>query len=311
MQSRSRAFVRRSVGDLDKDLFGLIKTMAKKGHVVTFDCNASIWWTPRYLALQKLKSVVCVDYSCDFQTGEKPGSIFKRGTNFFPCPRPSTKGKEALLDVAGAIILAPDGKLTYKQTGLLSMVHSVPKVLKVVLAGGKNVTRTIMFSRSPGQCAPTEVTVTGLASNAFTETFSKIYDTQQWGAGEGGGGGSGSGSNLHQTSIIRAQLPPLLLKYGIKSMIDSSCGSLHWMPLVLEEMRKSTPDFRCAPASLGLHGTTAPSARFDAACLDLASRPVCLHQVAYLQCQLCAHLHLPLTVLIFGIMHSNVPPPPQ
>ncbi len=33
-------------------------------------------------------------------------------------------------------------------------------------------------------------------------------------------------------------------RYYISSMLDSSCGSMHWMPLVLEEAGKSQPGLR-------------------------------------------------------------------
>jgi hypothetical protein len=36
----------------------------------------------------------------------------------------------------------------------------------------------------------------------------------------------------------------LIKKYGINSMLDSSCGSMHWMPLVLKEVQQQKPDFK-------------------------------------------------------------------
>jgi hypothetical protein len=62
-----------------------------------------------------------------------------------------------------------------------------------------------------------------------------------WGAG---GGGSGDGSNLLYTAMIRAALPAFIEKYKIRSMLDSSCGSMHWMPLVLRQVQDKDEEFK-------------------------------------------------------------------
>ena len=62
-----------------------------------------------------------------------------------------------------------------------------------------------------------------------------------WGKG---GGGSGDGSAVPYTATIRAALPALITKYKIRSMLDSSCGSMHWMPLVLREVQDKDKEFR-------------------------------------------------------------------
>lgn len=58
------------------------------------------------------------------------------------------------------------------------------------------------------------------------------------------GGGSGLGSSLDYTANIRKQLTDVLTRYKISSMLDSSCGSMHWMPLVLKEHEQKTPGFK-------------------------------------------------------------------
>jgi hypothetical protein len=40
---------------------------------------------------------------------------------------------------------------------------------------------------------------------------------------------SGPGSRLSSTVAIRALLPPLISALGVKSLLDSPCGDLHWM----------------------------------------------------------------------------------
>lgn len=44
--------------------------------------------------------------------------------------------------------------------------------------------------------------------------------------------------------VIRSELPKLLQERGARSMVDTSCGSMLWMPLVLEEIEKSIPGFK-------------------------------------------------------------------
>jgi len=66
-------------------------------------------------------------------------------------------------------------------------------------------------------------------------------DKKEW---TSAGGGSGSGSTLPQTATLRAALPKLVQKYNINSMLDSSCGSMFWMPLVLRDIQQSNPGFR-------------------------------------------------------------------
>jgi hypothetical protein len=40
---------------------------------------------------------------------------------------------------------------------------------------------------------------------------------------------SGSGSNLKQTETLRRELPQLLARLGVKTLIDAPCGDFHWM----------------------------------------------------------------------------------
>ncbi|QDT41051.1 hypothetical protein Pan241w_11100 [Gimesia alba] len=66
------------------------------------------------------------------------------------------------------------------------------------------------------------------------DLFEKIYSTNGWGSPESV---SGTGSTLEQTRVIRQQLPKLIEKYQIKSMLDLPCGDFYWMrhvPLHLE-----------------------------------------------------------------------------
>lgn len=70
--------------------------------------------------------------------------------------------------------------------------------------------------------------------------FTQYFQRNQWGDGESC---SGAGSNLFETRTIREALPPLLRKYGIRSVLDVPCGDFHWMKEVdLGEVRYTGGD---------------------------------------------------------------------
>jgi hypothetical protein len=50
---------------------------------------------------------------------------------------------------------------------------------------------------------------------------------------------SGPGSNLTQTCIIREEIPKLLKKYNISSMVDAPCGDFFWIREIIPEMTKT------------------------------------------------------------------------
>lgn len=58
------------------------------------------------------------------------------------------------------------------------------------------------------------------------EIFSRAYSTRIWGSSESH---SGTGSELAATITIRKELPRLLEKYQIKTMLDAPCGDWNWM----------------------------------------------------------------------------------
>ncbi len=56
----------------------------------------------------------------------------------------------------------------------------------------------------------------------FTETFRKRY----WRSKESV---SGRGAELNQTTVLRSELPALLRRYHIRSLLDLPCGDFNWM----------------------------------------------------------------------------------
>jgi hypothetical protein len=61
------------------------------------------------------------------------------------------------------------------------------------------------------------------------QVFTTVYDNNWWWTGETC---SGCGSNLHQTQLIRQEIPRIIKKYKIKSILDIPCGDFHWMQYV-------------------------------------------------------------------------------
>jgi len=56
--------------------------------------------------------------------------------------------------------------------------------------------------------------------------FERIFHENDWGNSESV---SGEGSNLARTAAVRAQLPALLSRHGIRSLLDAPCGDFFWM----------------------------------------------------------------------------------
>jgi hypothetical protein len=58
------------------------------------------------------------------------------------------------------------------------------------------------------------------------QRFRRIHDCNLWGAAEST---SGLGSELDATAVLRAELPRLLAKHGITSLLDAPCGDAGWI----------------------------------------------------------------------------------
>lgn len=58
------------------------------------------------------------------------------------------------------------------------------------------------------------------------QVFDWIAAENHWGDPESA---SGTGSNLHQTETLRRELPPLLSRLGVHTLLDAPCGDFHWM----------------------------------------------------------------------------------
>lgn len=61
---------------------------------------------------------------------------------------------------------------------------------------------------------------------SIKETFEQIHQTNHW---SGEHSVSGEGSAPEQTTIISRELPALLKRFDIQTMIDAPCGDFNWM----------------------------------------------------------------------------------
>ena len=64
--------------------------------------------------------------------------------------------------------------------------------------------------------------------------FGMFYKNFSWGLEASG---SGPGSTIEYTKSVREIIKKVINEYSIKSMLDAPCGSFHWMPLVLREIK--------------------------------------------------------------------------
>jgi len=58
------------------------------------------------------------------------------------------------------------------------------------------------------------------------QRFTEVYEKNRWGSSESI---SGEGSTVEHTVVIRAELPPILQRLSIRSMLDIPCGDYNWM----------------------------------------------------------------------------------
>jgi len=60
----------------------------------------------------------------------------------------------------------------------------------------------------------------------LAQRFQRIHDTGLWGAEAST---SGLGSEMDATTVLRAELPGLLKKLGVASLLDAPCGDAGWI----------------------------------------------------------------------------------
>ena len=69
-------------------------------------------------------------------------------------------------------------------------------------------------------------TVVGSVPRSTRHVFTDIWRRRAWGSAESV---SGEGSTLAQTDRLRAAIPELLRRRGVRTLLDAPCGDFHWM----------------------------------------------------------------------------------
>src|ERR1700712_724666 len=64
------------------------------------------------------------------------------------------------------------------------------------------------------------------AGLSLAQRFQRIHDSNLWGAEEST---SGLGSEMDATAALRAELPRLLARRGVTSLLDAPCGDAGWI----------------------------------------------------------------------------------
>jgi hypothetical protein len=67
---------------------------------------------------------------------------------------------------------------------------------------------------------------TSFAGLNLAQRFRRIHDTNLWGAAASA---SGLGSEMGATATLRAELPRLLERLGVTSLLDAPCGDAGWI----------------------------------------------------------------------------------
>lgn len=68
--------------------------------------------------------------------------------------------------------------------------------------------------------------IVGTTSAGRSRIFRRIYRLNRWGSAASV---SGRGSDASQTEMVRRELPALLARHQIRSLVDAPCGDLFWI----------------------------------------------------------------------------------
>jgi hypothetical protein len=164
---------------------------------------------------------------------------------------------------------------SYSTLPVLMSISHYMKRLKVLAAYGTDAQRGPYVALSSA-FSGTYSKVLFKSENKYRDQFNNIYANQLWSAA---GGGSGPGSAVNYTSVVREGLGTILRKYNITSMMDSSCGSMVWMPIALRSMA-ATQNFKFLGVDVACSLVDKHRQQFanetdwSFQCLDYANEPI-------------------------------------
>jgi hypothetical protein len=84
--------------------------------------------------------------------------------------------------------------------------------------------------RIPGADSAYRIVLGGLFPTVYRRVvFDRYYRRNTWGSSESL---SGSGSSLIETAAVRRELPLIVRRFGVRSVLDVPCGDFNWMRTV-------------------------------------------------------------------------------
>lgn len=111
-----------------------------------------------------------------------------------------------------------------------------------------------------------------ITHNADNKTlFKVIYQQNSW---LNKNTRSGNGSDLTETPIVRLQIPQLIKKYGIKTMLDAGCGEFFWQKELDFSGIESYIGIDIVPEIIEHNQTKYPAARRSFMVLDMVEQDI-------------------------------------
>jgi|SRR5579872_1008878 len=112
----------------------------------------------------------------------------------------------------------------------------------------------------------------GLPNDTDNKTlFKYIYKENSW---LNKNTRSGNGSDLTETPIIRLQIPQLIEKYGIKTMLDAGCGEFFWQKELDLSSLELYMGIDIVPEIIEHNSKRYQTDRCTFALLDIVSQPI-------------------------------------
>ena len=105
----------------------------------------------------------------------------------------------------------------------IAQYHALPVARNLIAPPLRQLIKRFLFPSSRLAAIPHGQTS---SPDFLKRKFSEIYDKNIFG---GGVSRSGAGSDLVQSEVIRRELPALLKKLHVQSLLDAPCGDWYWM----------------------------------------------------------------------------------
>lgn len=112
-------------------------------------------------------------------------------------------------------------------------LHFVTPIVRGVKRAPRRVRRRMERAPSDARRFLRRTLSKGLPTDSMERRFGRIHKMNLW---RGSESRSGPGSSLDETAVIRAELPRLVRKFGVRVLLDIPCGDFFWMREVEAEL---------------------------------------------------------------------------